>query len=124
MFFGVGFGLMSVIVPLFFLVILGVIVVTFIKGIGQWNQNNHSPRLTVEATVVSKRADVSRHHHGNVGEVNHHVHTSTDYYVTFQVASGDRMELHLTGQEYGLLVEGDHGRLSFQGTRYLGFQRG
>lgn len=55
---------------------------------------------------------------------NHHVgHGHTTYYVTFEVASGDRMELNITGQEYGLLVEGDWGDLTFQGTRYLGFQR-
>ena len=37
--------------------------------------------------------------------------------------SGDRMELSVTGREYGMLSEGDAGRLSFQGTRYLGFER-
>ena len=47
--------------------------------------------------------------------------TSTRYYVTFQVESGDRMEFSVSGREYGLLVEGDTGRLTFQGTRYLGF---
>jgi hypothetical protein len=50
-------------------------------------------------------------------------HTSTTYYVTFQVESGDRMEFHVGGEEYGFLVEGDFGDLSFQGTRYLGFVR-
>ena len=100
--------------------VIGVFVVTFIRGIGQWNKNNNSPRLTVPATVVSKRANVSHHHHA--GE-HHHSHTSTSYYVTFEVESGDRMELHMSGTEYGLLVEGDKGRLSFQGTRYLGFER-
>ena len=37
--------------------------------------------------------------------------------------SGDRMEFSLTGPEYGMLLEGDSGKLSFQGTRYLGFER-
>lgn len=45
------------------------------------------------------------------------------YYVTFEVESGDRMELHVPGREYGQLAEGDKGKLSFQGTRYLGFER-
>jgi hypothetical protein len=53
----------------------------------------------------------------------HHTTHSTTYYVTFQVESGDRMELQLAGNEYGLLVEGDRGKLTFQGTRYLGFER-
>lgn len=35
----------------------------------------------------------------------HHNHTFTTYYVTFEVESRDRMELHVSGQEYGLLVE-------------------
>jgi hypothetical protein len=33
------------------------------------------------------------------------------------------MELRVDGEEYGLLVEGDQGLLTFQGTRYLGFER-
>ena len=31
--------------------------------------------------------------------------------------------LRLGGREYGLLAEGDKGKLHFQGTRYLGFDR-
>ena len=52
-----------------------------------------------------------------------HTHTSTRYYVTFQVESGDRMELSVSGPEYGMLAEGDRGELTFQGTRYLSFER-
>ena len=33
------------------------------------------------------------------------------------------MELQVDDAEYGMLAEGDTGRLSFQGTRYLGFER-
>jgi len=43
--------------------------------------------------------------------------------VTFLVESGDRIELCVSGTEYGMLVEGDTGRLTFQGTRYLSFER-
>ena len=117
-----GFAAFEVMFTLFFMLFFVVFLGTIIKGIGQWNKNNHSPRLTVPATVVAKRTNVSRHHHGSVN--NHHHHsTSTSYYVTFQVESGDRMELHMAGHEYGLLIEGDHGNLTFQGTRYLGFER-
>ena len=41
----------------------------------------------------------------------------------YSVVGGNRMELRLSGTEYGQLSEGDTGRLSFQGTRYLGFER-
>ena len=81
----------------------------------------------MEATIVTKRADVSVHHHGNAGDASgahgYHTSSSTSYYATFQVESGDRIELHIPGNEYGLLVEGDKGKLTFQGTRYLGFER-
>ena len=108
---------MELLFPLMFLLVMGVFVVTFVKIIGTWHKNNNSPRLTVPAKVVTKRTNVSHHRH------NHHTHHSTTYYVTFQVDSGDRMELHITGQEYGMLAEGDTGNLTFQGTRYLGFDR-
>ncbi len=34
------------------------------------------------------------------------------------------MEFHVRGEEFGLLAEGDTGKVTFQGTRYLGFTRG
>lgn len=116
------FGGFSVMFTLMFVLVFGMILVTVIRGIGQWNKNNNSPRLTVDATVVAKRSQTTHHHHDTGAGVGHN-HTSTTYYVTFEVESGDRMELHVSGSEYGMLVEGDHGRLSFQGTRYLGFER-
>ena len=120
--YGFGFGLFEIIFALMFLLVFGLILATIIKSISQWNKNNHSPRLTVPATVVSKRTNVSHHHHHDAGHVGHSS-TSTSYYVTFQVESGDRMELHMAGHQFGLLVEGDRGKLTFQGTRYLGFER-
>lgn len=107
------FSIMDFLFPILFLFVIGLVILTFIRQIAQWNQNNHSPRLTVEAMVVTKRRHTVHYQHG----------MSTSYYVTFQVESGDRMELHLPGPEYGLLAEGDWGWLSFQGTRYLGFDR-
>lgn len=125
-------GFMSVFFILFFLVfgvILVLFIVTAVRGISQWNKNNRSPRLTVPATVVSKRTDVSTrtHHHGagaGTGAGMHaHTSRSTWYYATFEFESGDRMEFALLGEEYGLLCEGDRGRLTFQGTRFLAFER-
>jgi Na+-transporting methylmalonyl-CoA/oxaloacetate decarboxylase gamma subunit len=121
---GVMFTVMPVIVTLGFVFVFGIIIVRAIQGIGQWNKNNESPILTVEATIVTKRMSVSEHNHYSAGDINNnHYSTSTTYYVTFEVESGDRIELHMPGTEYGLLVEGDTGKLTFQGTRYKGFER-
>ena len=119
--------LFSLLFPLVFLLALGTILFTLVGNLRTWNKNNHSPRLTVQAAVVAKRTQVSRHRNANAGDATgaHGYTTSsvTTYYVTFQVESGDRMELQVGGAEYGMLVEGDTGKLSFQGTRYLSFQR-
>lgn len=123
-FWGGGFEAVFMLV---FSLVIGMFVLTAVKGIGQWNKNNQSPRLDVTATVAARRTRVSQHQHANAGDITgaHGFHTtsSTSYYVTFQVESGDRMEFLVNGTQYGLLAEGDKGKLSFQGTRYLGFER-
>ena len=120
---GFGFGMFQIMFTLVFIMVFGMFIVIAVKGISQWNKNNNSPRLTVPAKVVAKRTNVSHHHHNHGAGSMHHSTHSTSYYVTFQVESGDRMELHMAGHEFGLLVEGDSGKLTFQGTRYLGFER-
>lgn len=111
---GFGFGLIDFLFPLMFLLVFGMIIVVFAKSFSQWNKNNHAPRLTVEAVVLGRRGHTSHHN-------DHH---STSYYVTFEiVSSGDRMELHVPSTEYGYLIEGDRGQLTFQGTRFLSFVR-
>ena len=113
--FGVTFSIMRIMVPAMFVLVFGIIIVTMVRGIGEWNKNNQSPKLTVPVTVVAKRSDV----HRGIETM----HTFTSYYVTFQVESGDRMEFEISDMEYGMLAEGDRGMLTFQGTRYLNFQR-
>ncbi|WP_432361249.1 DUF2500 domain-containing protein [Sporosarcina sp. UB5] len=98
-----------------FVIVIGGIIVAIVKGAGEWTANNSSPRLAIPAQVMTKRTNTW----GGSGDSSAH----TDYYVTFQVESGDRMELKLSGREYGMLAEGDLGILTFQGTRYLAFER-
>ena len=42
---------------------------------------------------------------------------------TRRTKGGERLEFTITGIEYGQLVEGDRGELTFQGTRYIAFTR-
>ena len=53
-FFGGGF---EILFSLAFFAVLAVILVTAVRGLLQWNQNNHSPRLTVPAV-----GEAHRHH--------------------------------------------------------------
>ena len=111
----IGFEVLFFIV---FFLIFGVFIFQLISGIAEWGKNNASPRLTVDAKIVAKRDHRTRHHHSNG-----HWHTSSTYYVTFEFESGDRMELRVGWNDYGMLAESDIGKLTFQGTRYLGFER-
>ena len=99
-----------------FVLIFGVVIFMFIfimkMGIKQIKQDNNSPVLSVDAKVIAKRSRVSG---------NSMIHQS--YYVTFEEESGKRMELCVEGSIFGLLVEGDFGKLTFQGSRFLNFER-
>jgi len=106
---------MQTIFPIFIFLFFGALLFVICKGIFQWSKNNRSPVLSVEAQVVNMREDVSTSAENS---------SATWYYATFQVESGDRIELSVSGKEYGMLAQGDTGRLTFQGTRYLNFQRG
>ncbi len=115
------FSFGPIFIGIVFIIVLGGIMVTIFKSLKQWKKNEQSPRLSVPAVIKTKRTDVSGHtHHHN----NHPTHsTSTYYYVTFEFESGDRLELPVSGADYGQLVEDDVGVLTFQGTRYLEFKR-
>ena len=63
----------------------------------------------------TRRRDTRRdHHHAH----HHHHHRShgrvrTSYFATFELKSGERMEFGHYGKDYGLLVEGDEGELTY-----------
>lgn len=86
----------------------------------RWKKDR-SPR-TVEAVVAGKREHVSRQAYCRTCAVQPSEMVTT-HYVTFRVDGGE-LELVVPGQEYGALCEGDSGMLTFQGTKYLGFERG
>lgn len=120
-----GFQLFQLMFFLMFFLAFGFIMGTFIfvavRGLSRWKHNNNSPRLTVAARVISKRTEYGRNAHCHSSSTYHHYYTN--YFVTFEVDSGDRIELCLPGEDYGLLIEGDLGSLTFQGTRFLSFER-
>jgi hypothetical protein len=122
---GVIFYIVPVLVTIGFFTVFGLVIYRLVQGARQYKRNNESPELTVEAKVVAKRMDVNDYRHASISNNTMDVgYSQTYYYVTFEVNSGDRMEFHVQNEEYGMLSEGDTGKLTFQGTRYLGFARG
>lgn len=115
------FSIMSMLFPIFFIFIFGMIIFSMVKGVGQWSSNNKQPIISVVAKVVGKRGHTTSRSNHNNDHV--HISNSTSYYATFEVESGDRMELNISDKEFGMIAEGDIGKLTFQGTRYYGFER-
>lgn len=114
---GFMFILPFIMFPLVFMLVCGVFVYVFVRMIKDKKRNDNSPRLTVEARVIDKRTASRRHSHSD--------HHSYGYscYVTFEFDGGERAELYVPSNEYGLLVVGDVGSLTLQGTRFIGFER-
>ena len=114
--------LMIVLIAIFALLLVG----TLGRALFIWIRNNNSPRQTVEAKVVTKRMKVqgfgrtmaSRNTVTGMGSS-----TYTRYFVTFELEKGSRLELGVKDGEFGMLAEGDQGLLTYQGTRFVGFEQ-
>ena len=118
------FDLAFTILPIAFGVIfLGVFTVCAILGIRlarEWKRRDNLPRVTVPATVAARRTTVKhfRRNRGFQRRYNQH----TEYFITFQLENGDRVELPVLDWQYGTILEGDTGKLTFQGIRFLNFE--
>jgi hypothetical protein len=109
------FLIIPLIILLGFILIGGLIIFLIAKSVRQWHSNNQQPIQTVPALIVAKRSHVS----GGSGNSSAH----TTYYATFELPGGERRELHVPSSIYGQLAEGDQGQVTFQGTRFKGYNR-
>ncbi|MEK4230995.1 DUF2500 domain-containing protein [Solibacillus sp. FSL H8-0538] len=105
------FNFAPIFIGIIFIIVFSMLAFTIISKFMEGIKNNNSPLLNVPAQVVAKRTKVQGSN------------SYTTYYVTFEVHSGDRMELKLSGSDYGMFAEEDLGILSFQGTRFVSFKR-
>lgn len=113
-----GFGLFFPIFMVFFFgvvaLFVGAVVVAIVKQAKLARQNNAAPEVTAVASVVDKHIDT-----GGGGEssvIEHHL-------VSFEQPGGERFELEVPANQYGLLVVGDRGSVTMKGTQYLAFAR-
>ena len=109
--------------PVFFKLFMGIVITaiagTFIyvivKGTATWTSNNASPLVQARCRIVDKRTHVW----GGSGDSS----ASTDYYITFEFEDGQRVELQVRSNRFGLIAVGDQGELTHQGTRFKDFNR-
>lgn len=108
--------------PIIFCVtLLGIllpIIFVFIRNVSEWFSNNNLPIEEIDAKVISKRQTFNR-----ITQDIMHFHTRTDHYITFEFKNGQRKEFYVSGDIYGLVKEQDFGKLEFQGTKYIDFER-
>lgn len=90
------------------------VVIAILRTGRRWSNDRSAPRLQAEARVVDKRAQLLGGNQARPDQL---------YFVTFQFADGNRVELRVPSGEAGLLVVGDEGHLAWQGARYQGFAR-
>ncbi|WP_081755019.1 DUF2500 domain-containing protein [Paenibacillus durus] len=113
------FDFAGTVLPIFVVVMAGIIALSAGKGLLGWFRNSRLPVLTVPARIVAKRSEIRQkpQDDGNIARA------VMIHYLTFELADGERVEFKVNGNEYGVSAERDRGRLTFQGTRYHGFKR-
>ena len=102
-------------IALALLVLVGIPVALAVARVARRRSfDRSSPAQQSEARVLDKRT-----HMTGGGD------TAVDqrYFVTFQLSSGERLELAVSGSDSGVLMPGDEGTVHWQGSRYLGFAR-
>lgn len=75
-----------------------------------------TPVYHMEATVKGKRTLVGP-------KDDEPAVMQTAYFLTFQKRDGNRVELRVPGEDYGLAAEGDEGILVWQGDEFVVFKR-
>lgn len=82
-----------------------------IRSLTEEGSDTDAPQSTEQVRVVAKRMQIW----GN--------HAHTFYYATFELSDRKRIELRLSGADYGMLAEGDEGTLVYRGKQFVSFAR-
>lgn len=118
---GFSFNFMFTLVPILFVIIFAVVIISMIVRGARYAKNASSPRDSRYAKVVSKRMEVRNHSH-NMNDSMHHS-SRTYYYITLEFDNGQRQEYLDVKNLYGLVVEGDVGYAAIQGDWIVAFER-
>lgn len=101
-------GAMEVACLILLLLALCIVATVAASSAAEAYRNRYWPRLTVPARVAATRPEPGSRRH---------------VYVTFQVESGDCLELCVKSMAGNALSTGDTGRLTFQGSRFMSFEK-
>ncbi len=113
--FGLAFGGFFTVFGLIFTVIVVIIGRQLWTSWRTYRTNKSSPVQSFPVKVVAKRDQTSG------GGRNSSARTT--YFVTFERLDLQRLELTVTGEQFGMLAEGDQGQLAHQGSWFVSFDR-
>lgn len=111
----------QIMVLILILLFIGFIIYLNIKEITKYRRTNKQPILTVPATALTKRTQFI--HHVHQYEIHLYYPASIFYYVTFELENGEQIEFEMSRIEFKQIVEGEAGRLTYQGNEFLEFTR-
>lgn len=101
--------------PLFILIVLIMLVVVLILAGSRKKTNSSNMQrdaMPVEEVKTSAAVLITKRNPGG-----------SEYYAGFELENSERMEFWVSGAQYGLLLEGDRGTLTWQGRRLISFDR-
>lgn len=102
-----------------FSIIIGLSIIIVIR---QWWKNRCSPLIVTQATVLNKRIEEHYIRSKRNAGIGMRTRKVLVYYIIFHLEGGERIELRVNNNEYMKLQKGQQGKLSFQGSKYLGFE--
>lgn len=112
--FQASFMVIGVSVLLFAVLVIVIICVIISKVVSNNSKNSGAVKVTVPAVVVEKRTRYSGYRDTVAMAINS---------VTFELDNGSRVVLNLGERDFGYVVEGDRGLLTFKGRKFYAFER-
>lgn len=108
----ISFVIMFILIVCFMIVII----------VRQKIHNKNAPRIVTVATIRDKKIfEYYTRERSGSGEIMHKkVHHL--YYIIFSLEGGDSIKLQVSKEQYNKLKKNVTGKLTFQGTQYIGFE--
>ena len=101
-----------------FCIIIGLSLIIVIR---QWWKNRHSPLIVTQATVIDKRIEEHYIRSKRSAGIGYRTRKLLIYYITFNLEGGEHIEMRTNESVYSELQNGDYGKLTFKGSKYMGF---
>ena len=131
--FGIGFTVVAVVISTFIAIVIVMMIVQFIRMGRQRAANAAAPEVQAQARVIGKRVEnLGQSMSGGMPALPSR-HTvvvrmgdDTVYQrnlVSFEQPGGERFEIEVPSEQFGLIAEGDTGTVTMKGTEFVAFAR-